>query len=106
MWGRREILEELLKLQRDTGMELITLEELKVIDQIWDNEGDLTKRALVDTYYKVFGERLPWDPYKEPLFDEEGIAQIKAVAEEYDLPEEPGYKTYCHGRKKQAHHQK
>lgn len=88
MWGRREILEELLKLQRDTGMELITLEELKVIDQIWDNEGDLTKRALVDTYYKVFGERLPWDPYKEPLFDEEGIAQIKAVAEEYDLPEE------------------
>ena len=88
MWGRQQILEELLKLQRDTGMELITMEELKVIDQMWDNEGDLSKRALVDTYFKVFGERLPWDPYKEPLFDEEGIAEIKAVAKEYDLPEE------------------
>lgn len=88
MWGRKQILERLLTLQHDTGMELITLEELKVIDQMWDNEGDLSKRALVDTYFKVFGKRLPWDQYKEPLFDEEGIAEIKAVAEEYDLPEE------------------
>lgn len=88
MWGRQQILRGLLELQRDTKMELITMDELKAIDQIWDNEGDLTKRLLVDTYYEVFGTRLPWDSYKEPLFDEEGIAEIKSVAREYDLPEE------------------
>lgn len=88
MWGRQQILKKLLELQRDTQMELIRIEELKVIDQLWDNEGDLSKRMLVDTYYEVFGERLPWDPYKEPLFDEEGIAEIHSIAQEYDLPEE------------------
>lgn len=88
MWGRQQILKGLLELQRDTQMELIRIEELKVIDQIWDNEGDLSKRMLVDTYYEVFGERLPWDPYKEPLFDDEGIAEIHSIAQEYDLPEE------------------
>lgn len=88
MWGRQQILRRLLELQRDTRMELITIDELKVIDQMWDNEGDLTKRLLVDIYYDVFGTRLPWDKYKEPLFDEEGIAEIQKVALEYDLPEE------------------
>lgn len=88
MRGRRMILKRLLELQRDTGMELISLEELKAIDQMWDNEGDLTKRMLVDTYYEVYGTRLPWDKYKEPLFDQEGIAEIENVAAEYDLPEE------------------
>ena len=88
MWGRQQILRRLLELQRDTGMELISIDELKVIDQMWDNEGDLTKRLLVDIYYDVFGTRLPWDEYKEPLFDEEGIAEIRNVALEYDLPEE------------------
>ena len=88
MWGRQQILRRLLELQRDTRMELITIEELKAIDQIWDNEGDLSKRILVDTYYEVYGQRLPWDPYKEPLFDPEGIAEIKSIACEYDLPEE------------------
>lgn len=88
MWGRQQILRRLLELQRDTQMELITMEELKAIDQMWDNEGDLSKRLLVDTYYEVYGQRLPWDPYKEPLFDEEGISEIKSIAQEYDLPEE------------------
>lgn len=88
MWGRQQILRRLLELQRDTQMELITMEELKAIDQMWDNEGDLSKRLLVDTYYEVYGQRLPWDPYKEPLFDEEGITEIKSIAQEYDLPEE------------------
>lgn len=88
MWGRQQILRRLLELQRDTQMELITIEELKAIDQMWDNEGDLSKRLLVDTYYEVYGQRLPWDPYKEPLFDEESINEIRSIAQEYDLPEE------------------
>lgn len=88
LWGRQQILRRLLELQRDTQMELITMEELKVIDQMWDNEGDLSKRLLVDTYYEVYGQRLPWDPYKKPLFDEEGVSEIRLVAQKYELPEE------------------
>lgn len=88
MQARNFILHRLLELQRDTRMELITVEELKIIDQIWDNEGDLTKRNLVETYYDVFGARLPWDKYKIALFDDEAIAEIKDVAAQYDLPEE------------------
>lgn len=86
--GRKIILRRLLELQRDTGMELITMEELKVIDQIWDNEGDLSKRSLVNIYSEVFGEKLPWDDYKEPLFDEEAIRAIEEVATAYELPVE------------------
>lgn len=86
--GRKLILKRLLELQRDTGMELITPDELKTIDQIWDNEGDLTKRSLVEIYYEVFGKKLPWDEYKEPLFDEEAIAEIENVSRQYDLPVE------------------
>ena len=41
-----------------------------MIDTVWDSEGDLTRRKLVDIYYEVFGERLPWDEYKEPLYEE------------------------------------
>ena len=42
-------------------MELITEAELKAIDKMWDEEGDLTCRALVETYHKVKGKKLPWD---------------------------------------------
>lgn len=84
--ARREILKRLLVLQRDTGFELITNDELKAIDSIWDSEGDLTKRLLVDTYYEVFGKRLPWDEYKEPLYDLEIIDELKKAAEKSEIP--------------------
>lgn len=63
------ILEKLLDLENRTGMELITEAELKAIDKMWDEEGDLTCRALVETYHKVKGKKLPWDDYKTPRFD-------------------------------------
>lgn len=84
--ARREILKRLLVLQRNTGFELITNDELKAIDSIWDSEGDLTKRLLVDTYYEVFGKRLPWDEYKEPLYDLEIIDELKKAAEKSEIP--------------------
>ena len=59
--ARREILRRLLELQKQTGLELITSDELKVIDEMWDNDGDLERRHLVDIYSKVMGKRLPWD---------------------------------------------
>lgn len=86
MSARQEILKRLLILQRDTGFELISTEELKMIDTIWDAEGDLTRRKLVDIYYDVFGERLSWDEYKEPLYDLEIINQIQKAAEEAEVP--------------------
>lgn len=86
--ARRVILEGLLQLENDTGLELITIGELKVIDRMWDEEGDLTCRRLVDTYFKVKGKKLPWDSYKAPRFDEEAIAVIEGVAERYDIPVE------------------
>ena len=86
--ARRQILEGLLQLEIDTGLELITMGELKTIDKMWDEEGDLTCRKLVDTYYKVKGKKLPWDSYKAPRFDEEAIVAIEEVAAKFDIPVE------------------
>ncbi len=88
MEARQKILEKLLKLEEQTGMELITEAELKVIDKMWDEEGDLSCRCLVDTFYKVKGYKLPWDDYKTQRFDDEAIDAIKEVAEKYDIPVE------------------
>lgn len=88
MEARQKILEKLLKLEEQTGMELITEAELKVIDKMWDEEGDLSCRCLVDTFYQVKGYKLPWDDYKTQRFDDEAIEAIKEVAEKYDIPVE------------------
>ena len=86
--ARRMILEGLLDLENKTGLELITIGELKVIDKMWDEEGDLSCRRLVDSYYKVKGKKLPWDDYKTPRFDPEAISAIEEVADKYDIPVE------------------
>ncbi len=84
--ARQEILKRLLILQRDTGFELITNDELKMIDTLWDLEGDLTRRSLVDIYGEVFGEELSWDEYKEPLYDLDIIEELKKAADESEIP--------------------
>lgn len=86
MSARQEILRRLLTLQKDTGFNLITNDELKMIDTLWDLEGDLTRRKLVDIYYDVYGTKLPWDEYKEPLYDKDVIEAIKNVADENEIP--------------------
>ena len=86
MSARQEILRRLLLLQKHTGFELITLDELKMIDTLWDLEGDLSRRALVEIYYSIFHERLPWDEYKEPLYDIEIIDEIKKAARDSEIP--------------------
>ncbi len=84
--ARHEILKRLLILQRDTGFQLITVDELKMIDTMWDVEGDLTRRSLVNIYYEVFGDRLSWDEYKEPLYDVEIIKELQMAADEAKIP--------------------
>lgn len=86
--SRRIILEKLLELENETGLELITIGELKAIDKMWDEEGDLSCRKLVDTYFKVKKVKLPWDDYKSPRFDDEAITSIEEVADKYDIPVE------------------
>lgn len=85
METRQEMLRRLLQLEVDTKLQLITIEELKYIDTLWDSEGDLTRRRLVDIYFEVKGTRLPWDDYKVPIFDADVIAQIKQLCEECDI---------------------
>lgn len=85
METRQEMLRRLLQLEVDTGLSLITLEELKYIDSLWDNEGDLSRRKLVEIYFEVKGCRLPWDSYKVPVFDEDVIEQIRIQCEECDV---------------------
>lgn len=85
MKTRVEMLKRLLQLEVDTGLSLITIDELKCIDALWDSEGDLTRRCLVETYFEVKGERLPWDSYKVAVYDEDVIAQIKALCIECNV---------------------
>lgn len=85
IFGREMILRKLLQLQKETGMELITLGELKAIDQIWEKEGDLTRRRLVDIYFEEMGERLPWDDLKVALYSSETMEIINQMCNEYEV---------------------
>lgn len=83
---RKEILRRLLQLEDETGYELITMDELKMIDKMWEDEGDLSRRALVDLYYEVRGTRLPWDQFKHAKYDEETLGSIAGLCQKYDIP--------------------
>lgn len=85
MKARQLILENLLKLEMKTGMELITIDELKCIDRMWESDGDLYRRTLVDIYSKVKGKKLPWDEYRTPLYNKETINLIKKNCKKYDM---------------------
>lgn len=86
MTARKEILRRLLLLEVETGYELITLPELKCIDKMWEDEGDLSRRALVDLYYEVKGKRLPWDSYKQQKYDDDIIAEVERLCDMHDVP--------------------
>ena len=79
---RKNMLSKLLQLEVDTGLSLITIDELKEIDAIWDKEGDLSRRCLVELYHEIKGCRLRWDEYKTSVFSEEVVNEIKKLCEE------------------------
>ena len=83
---RQEILERLLKIQKQMEYELITEDELRAIDEIWDNEKDISRRTLVNLYYNVMGTRLPWDHLKQPLFDDDTNLRLNGYAKQYNVP--------------------
>ena len=57
-----------------------------MIDKLWEDEGDLTRRALVEIYYEVKNVRLPWDQFKHAKYDEETVSNISALCEKYNVP--------------------
>ena len=83
---RKEILKRLLQLEDETGFELITIEELKMIDKMWEDEGDLSRRALVDIYYEVRNKRLPWDQFKHAKYNNDTVQRIDALCQKYEVP--------------------
>lgn len=86
METRKEILRRLLQLEVDTGFDLITIDELKTIDKMWEDEGDLSRRALVEIYEEIKGKKLPWDSYKKAKYDSETIALIQDLCQKYGVP--------------------
>lgn len=84
--ARQMILRKLLQLQKQAGHNLITFEELKAIDKIWDDELDLTRRTMVELYREEIGEMLPWDELKKPLFDDETLSKINDLSAQNDIP--------------------
>lgn len=84
--ARQEILCKLLETQKKMNYPLITIEELKAIDEIWDDELDLSRRTLVELYLNKTGEKLPWYDFKEPLVDKETINMLEKLAKDNDIP--------------------
>lgn len=84
--ARKLILTRLIETQKEMGYELITLDELKAIDEIWDTELDFSRRTLVELYEKLTGEKLPWYHYKEPLIDEDTVKELERLAKQNDIP--------------------
>lgn len=85
--ARQIILRRLLELEKEIkekeGIEfnLITKEELKAIDDIWEDEEDLSRNTLTKIYFDVYGEKLPWHDFKKPLLGEVAIDKISSICE-------------------------
>ncbi len=86
--ARQMILRKLLQTQKKIDYELITVDELRAIDQIWDEEQDLSRRVLVDLYYDETGVRLPWDELKKPVFDCQTCEELEKMARNEQVPME------------------
>ena len=82
----RKLLETQLEMQKFyPDIELITLGELKAIDEIWDNEEDLTSTTLLSIYKEITGKDLPWAEYKSPVFDSNTLNIISEKCADYDI---------------------
>ena len=61
---------------------------IQAIDEIWDTKLDLSRRTLVELYYRVTGEKLPWHDYKKPLIDEDSQKILENLSGEEEVPYE------------------
>lgn len=92
--ARKIILRKLLSIQKlmqeteNIDFDLITIEELKAIDDIWEDEEDLSRSALTNIYYEIYGKKLPWHEYKKPLLEETAVNKIEEVCERNGVSKE------------------
>lgn len=89
-YARQKILRKLLETELEMkknfpDIELINIEELKAIDNIWDNEEDLNRNTLVNIYMEVTGSELEWSKYKNPVFDINTLSTITEKCNEYNI---------------------
>lgn len=90
METRKEILIELLKLQRDLkhpedpNHALISIEELKEIRKIWFNNGEW-EDEIPSMYEDIFGERLDWEIDQRSLFDKDQISDLELLADQFKV---------------------
>lgn len=82
----RKLLETQIEMQKFyPELELITLDELKAINDIWDDEEDLTSTTLLNIYKEVIGKDLPWAEYKKPMFDSSTLDIVSQKCSEYKV---------------------
>lgn len=82
----RKLLETQIEIQKfHPELELITLDELKAINDIWDDEEDLTSTTLLKIYKEIIGKDLPWAEYKKPMFDSSTLDIVEQKCSEYKV---------------------
>lgn len=82
----KKLLETQLKIQKFyPDLDLITIEELRSINDIWDDEEDLTSTTLLKIYKGVTGKDLPWAEYKKPMFDSSTLNIVGKKCKEYNI---------------------
>ncbi|MBH8608232.1 DNA phosphorothioation system sulfurtransferase DndC [Thermoactinomyces sp. CICC 10521] len=90
--AREEILRRLLQTQKkvqemrqDSTVELISLEELKLIRRLWKREGDWEDQ-IPKIYYQETGIELDWEQDDRPQFKKNQITDLERLCEEYGVP--------------------
>jgi len=86
MEARKEILRELLKVERDleANLQLISEEELFEIRRIWLENGDMKDR-VPEIYREVYAQELDWEQDHVPLFSDEQLEEIRKLCDEYEV---------------------
>lgn len=93
---KKEILRELLRTQKTLFederfvnkygfKELISLDELKLIDQVWIERGNW-ESSVPQIWQDIMGTTIDWVNPERPLFPEEDIKLLKTLSEENDVP--------------------
>lgn len=91
MKARQEILEELLSIQHKlrtpegTAYELITMDELYKIQEIWSALGDW-ETSVLKIFKKVYGYELPWYGEEREIVTPEQLELLKELSEKYEIP--------------------
>lgn len=93
---RKEILRNLLEIQKQLLNDsvyttkygtraLISLEELKIIDQIWIERGNW-ESSVPKLWEDVMGNTLDWVSPERPLFSQDEISLLKKLSKENGIP--------------------